>query len=98
MTRITEVKTSPRKTVQKAISIIDRVLDHKLYDCLDIFSDNRSVEEIFEVIEEAHQKATIDFDYLQNGEFIIRDLIDSLEQIKEMLYELDLNELELEVC
>lgn len=75
--------------------LADSTIDYDLRDCLEALSQDETVQDILDIIDEAHE-SYLSGEYLESWEFIARDMIDALYQIKEMLYDLDLDESE--VC
>lgn len=75
--------------------IADTTMDYGIRDCLDSLSKNDSIQDILDMIDEAHE-SYLSGEYLESWEFIAKDMIDTLYEIKNMLYDLDSEELE--VC
>lgn len=76
--------------------IADSTIDYDLRDCLEALSQDETVQDILDIIDEAHESYLSGEEYRESWEFIARDMIDALYKIKEMLYDLDLEDSE--VC
>lgn len=75
--------------------IADSTIDYDLRDCLEELPQDDSIQDILDMIDEAHE-SYLSGEYLESWEFIAKDMIDTLYEIKNMLYDLDSEELE--VC